>query len=261
MKVYRKPTHMDQYLQFDSNHPLEHKLGVVRSLHHRANTIVTKEENREKEITYVNDTLKKCGYPKWAINRATNKSTQTGKNKNKKRHTSRSRKTTVIIPYIKGVSEALRRTYGQFGITTYFKPGNTIRQILGSVKDPTEKKDVCGPVYYIPCQGSDTQECSGVYIGETERKLKTRFMEHKRPSSTSSEVSQHLHKETRGHTVDLDEVKILTKESRYFERGVKESIYIRVNNPSMNKDKGRHFLPHLWDHLIFILLMYMQASW
>ena len=39
--VYRKPTHTNQYLLFDSHHPLDYKLGVVRTLFHRANTVVT----------------------------------------------------------------------------------------------------------------------------------------------------------------------------------------------------------------------------
>ena len=75
-------------------------------------------------------------------------------------------------------------------------------------------------------------------------------MEHRRPSSTSSEVSRHLHHDTTGHSVDIKDVKILAKESKFHERGVKEAIFIRVNNPSLNKDQGRHFLPHLWDSLL-----------
>ena len=34
--VYRKPTHMDQYLQWDSHHPISSKYGVVGILYHRA---------------------------------------------------------------------------------------------------------------------------------------------------------------------------------------------------------------------------------
>ena len=39
ISVYRKPTHMDQYLQWDSHHPISAKYRVVGTLYHRAKTI------------------------------------------------------------------------------------------------------------------------------------------------------------------------------------------------------------------------------
>lgn len=49
VKVSRKPTQIDQYLHFDSHHPLEHKLGVIRSLHNRVNNIHQKERKKNSD--------------------------------------------------------------------------------------------------------------------------------------------------------------------------------------------------------------------
>ena len=43
--VYRKATHTDQYLSFQSHHPLQHKLAVIRTLLERSDSIVMEEED------------------------------------------------------------------------------------------------------------------------------------------------------------------------------------------------------------------------
>ena len=40
--------HTDQYLHFDSHHPVAHKLGVLRTLVHRAEIAATNPQEREK---------------------------------------------------------------------------------------------------------------------------------------------------------------------------------------------------------------------
>ena len=40
-KVFRKETHMSQYLNFSSNHPLEHKRWLVCTLLHPTEVIVS----------------------------------------------------------------------------------------------------------------------------------------------------------------------------------------------------------------------------
>ncbi|KAI8491760.1 Arachidonate 5-lipoxygenase [Branchiostoma belcheri] len=74
--------------------------------------------------------------------------------------------------------------------------------------------------------------------------------EHRRPSSNTSEVSQHIHIESPGHTVTLDKVRILDTEQDYFVRGVKEAVYIRAHQPSLNRDGGRYRLPATFDALL-----------
>ena len=95
-----------------------------------------------------------------------------------------------------------------------------------------------GSVYKISCE-----DCEATYVGETERLLKARFGEHRRPSSTTSEVSRHIHSDNPNHSITLENTKILSVQHKWFESGVKEDIHIRALNPSLNKDSGRYNLP------------------
>ena len=62
--VYRKPTHTDQYLQWDSHHHLSAKFRVVHTLSHRASTVCSKPELLQKEKDHLRKALTKCNYHK-----------------------------------------------------------------------------------------------------------------------------------------------------------------------------------------------------
>ena len=204
----------------------------------------------ETEKQHITNALLNCGYPKWAVSKATAPKPTVRRNRNPPSSTG-TNKGLVVLPYVKNVSEALRRIFGTHGIQTCFRPTRTLRQTLVAPKDKTTKEQKCGVVYHIQCAGQNNRgPCTENYIGETERSLKTRFAEHKRPSSTTSEVSQHIHIESPGHTVSLDKVQILDTEQDYFVRGVKEAIYIRALKPSLNRDSGRFRLPANYDALL-----------
>ncbi|KAH3721918.1 hypothetical protein DPMN_064867 [Dreissena polymorpha] len=70
--------------------------------------------------------------------------------------------------------------------------------------------------YYIKCDGHPKEQCSMDYIGETKRNLKARLMEHRRLSSTSSQVSKHIHDCKPGQTITIKNVRILDREPSWF---------------------------------------------
>ncbi|XP_064635226.1 uncharacterized protein LOC135492606 [Lineus longissimus] len=245
-RVFRKATHTDQYLNFQSNHPLEHKRGVVRTLAHRAEAIVSDPKDKGAELQHVKTALSFNGYPSWILKDPKHQ-VQAEQQPTPPTRTPSTAKNRypVVLPYIKGFSEELRRILKGYNIQAYFKPTNTLRQLLVRPKDKLDKHQVTGPVYHIPCG-----DCPASYVGETERSLKARFLEHRRPSSTTSEVSRHIHTAEPGHNIDIENAKVFEVEPRWYERGVKEAIHIRTLQPTLNKDGGRHNRSPIWSNIL-----------
>ena len=53
------------------------------------------------------------------------------------------------------------------------------------------------------------------------------------------------------HVVRYDpNVKSLDVEPKWHERGVREAIRIRMNNPTLNKETGRYNLPPVWNNTL-----------
>ncbi len=126
--VYRKPTHTDHYLQFGSNQPLQHKLGVIRTLVHRSSTICSNRDEQALEIQHLKRVLSVSDYTKkaWrtatrALPRNASPSTQPSE---------RVKKGSVTIPYVGQATEEIACLFRDRGVTTHIHPYNTIRVTL-----------------------------------------------------------------------------------------------------------------------------------
>ena len=92
------------------------------------------------------------------------------KNREKSEKSSQEENTlaTAVLPYVKNLSEEVRRILRNYGIRTAFKNYTTLGSILTKVKDQIALERRNGVIYKINCACGDT------YIGETGRTLEIR---------------------------------------------------------------------------------------
>ena len=148
----------------------------------------------------------------------------------------------IVIPYYQGISESMKKACREYGVQVYFKGGNTIKKPPdGSkkIKMPSRKS---GVIYKYQC---DRVECDEEYIGESSRTFGERFKEHLKAPSPIYD-----HQNTTGHNVTIENFSIVGREDQNLCRWIKEALYIRVNNPSLNKNIGKYHLPHIWDEVL-----------
>ncbi len=167
----------------------------------------------------------------------------------------------VVLPYIKGTTEAVQRVLKKYGVGSSVKPYRTLRQMLVRPKDKIESRDKSEVVYQIPCKN-----CNKSYVGETGRKFDIRMKEHKAETDkdkdtiytrstrrqsekevTKSAIADHVRQ--CNHVIDWEGAKIVDRESDKYKRWIRESIWICRKSPTMNRDKGGYQLSHVWTGL------------
>ena len=247
-KVYRKPTHNDQYLQWDSNHTLASKYSVINTLTHRARALCSTPESIKQELEHLEKVLIGCKYPRWAIKKILQKQVHSQEKTNrKKQHPSVQKKIChMVVPYSKGIGESFKNICKKIWNTGIFQGRKTIKNLLVSPKDKDNIKKKSNVIYWFRC---DKIDCKEDYIGESSRTFEERYKEHlKAPSPI------HEHQNSTGHITSVENFKIIGREDHNMARAVKEAIYIRVNNPTLNRNIGKYNLQHLWDGLLQSIL-------
>ena len=157
--VYRKPTHTDQYLHWDSNHHITAKQSVFNTLAFRAKTVSSSQESMDKELEHIKTALQHCQFSPWALNQWHLKFTQSNQQSNNTTNTtnnnnptdSTKNKATIVVPYIPNTSEKFKKLHKRKGIQVHFKDTNTLRTALGNPKDKDPKANQTGIIYNYQC--------------------------------------------------------------------------------------------------------------
>ena len=124
----------------------------------RAEALSSSGVERAQEEKEVTGALKENGYPSSFVYKHSCPS------RPRPDREERRPETTLTLPYISNLSEAIRRVLTPLDIQVVFRPLMTLRQLLVHPKDRVPMDEQKGVVYSIPCT-----ECPKVYIGQTGR--------------------------------------------------------------------------------------------
>ena len=146
---------------------------------------------------------------------------------------------------LKDSTNKIARVLRKHNVSSSFKPLNTIRNSLKSVKDPIDPRDGKG-VYIIPCS------CGTLYIGETGRSINQRICEHaadiKHGRSCSSTLAEHAEKTN--HHICIEEAKVIARIDHFHHRKLREALEIEKRPVNLNRDDGwiisRCWIPALY---------------
>lgn len=235
--VYRKDTHTDRVLNFQSHHARNAKAAVVHALLNRLDTHFAKDdsEGQDLERQRVFQTLRANGYPDRFVGRIVNQRSQRKK---------RSGETEVderwaAIPYVQGMSEAIAMILRPLGVKVAHRASQWKWSVCAGIKDPIPTDRKKGVVYKVPCG-----DCDAVYVGETLRTLPTRLKEHQRHTRKCelerSAIAEHAC--TLAHVIDWEKASVMDQEQDWTCRKIKEALHISLvksATPVMNKDDGR----------------------
>jgi len=243
-KVFRKETHSNRYLDWNSHHHRSQKISVIDSLVMRAIRICD-SNSIDAELKFIERVLIGNGYPAHVLNRRIDymknrSNTTSSQNKDEK---------WCAIPFCGDVTykvasiirSGLNRNLGYY-------TGRKLSSFITNYKD--KRNRVNAGIYKILCN------CGAIYIGETKRDFRIRQKEHEADIRLGrigpSPLAEHEHNNP-GHTVQVGSIALIDKEPRYFQRKLKEGLHIKkakrtqqTMNRNDGQDIGSQWLPFLF---------------
>ena len=103
--VYRKTTHTNQYLHWDSHHNLFGKYSEVNTITHGARTVCTNPQLLQKEKEHIRVPAR-VQVSQWSLTRLKIKDNHNYNTKNQKKVNNKDKNINMLVPHSKGLSES-----------------------------------------------------------------------------------------------------------------------------------------------------------
>ena len=239
--VYRKPTNTDVYLHWNSFAPTTWKKGTLRTLILRAHNICSTKALFDREIAHLKHVFHDInGYPMNVITTAINDTEE----KLQQPQTTTTEETSesndrqkLYLPYqgkrgetlVKSLNKTLKNVIGT-QIKTQIAYKSTRLSSMFNIKDKTSAIHEHNVVYKVQCPQED---CGETYIGETERRIYERVLDHNGRDINSTVFR---HSCLTGHEpITMDNVKVIAKGfKRNDTRELTEALLITEQKPTLN---------------------------
>ena len=236
--VYRKPTHTDRYLDYNSNHPISANLSLIDTLIHRAKQFLHLTFFKKKWIIFI----------KFHKTTTTQHSSFNKPNPNRKPNPSTVKfieGAWVVIPYMKGLSEQYRHILTKYRVRVFFKGTSTIKSLLMHPKDPIP--DAPKNWHNLPLEMPNQQLHSWIHRWNQQvperKEFQTIDIKPPEPSETITSP-QNTQKQNLKHFTIID------RDSNTLHHWVNEALQIHIKDSSLNRNIGKVRIPSVFYQLL-----------
>ena len=243
--VYRKPTFSGVYSNFESFLPSVYKFGMVYTLVYRCFRISSNRTQFYTELTFLKGIFRKNGYPENLIDKCFKKFLNNVHLVKENVPTVEKKRLFLVLPYLGIISlqtstklqQALKGVLNSCKLEIVLKCQARLSNFF-RYKDPIPKDLISGVVYKFQCG-----LCNESYYGESIRHLDIRSGEHisvspltgkkVKPSNNSAICDHLLHC---NFLPSFDNFSVLAYENKKYLLGIKESLLIMRDKPSLNRN-------------------------
>ena len=128
--VYRKPTHIERYIPFNSHHHRKTITGVLRGMRDRAHRICDPSTKRE-ELHHLEEVFQANGFPPALVTKTLQAPPRQSSPPPPTEDSQPDEpQKTLYTPYVRSLNEKLERILAPLGICSIFTSAHTLKQTL-----------------------------------------------------------------------------------------------------------------------------------